>query len=92
MYNRYIYTPVGDSLVVSIPASYMLGRRRNLICKVVGLRPGWVILKTILKDLMVQTASIVGTYALGYCRSLTVQPSCLKGQVVFGTDYGDIHY
>ena len=46
-----------------------------------------VIPKTIIK--MVQTASLFGTHALG--RSLTVQPDCLKGQVVCGTVYGDMH-
>ena len=29
---------------------------------------------------------------LGYGRSLTVQPDCLKGRVVCGTAYGDMHF
>ena len=52
-------------------------------------RPGQVIPKTIIK--MVQTASLHCTHALGYDFNLTVQPDCLKGQVVCGTVYGEMH-
>ena len=46
--------------------------------------------ETIIK--MVQTASLHGTQCVRvYYRSLTVQPDCLKGRVVFGTVYGDMH-
>ena len=30
-------------------------------------------------------------HAMHYGRSLTVQPDCLKGRVVCGTVYGDMH-
>ena len=46
-----------------------------------GLRPGQVIPKTIIK--MVRRHK---------SRGLTVQPDCVKGQVACGTVYGDKHH
>ena len=48
--------------------------------------PGRVIPKTIIK--MVQTASL---HRHACVRSLAVQPNCLKGRVVCGTVYGEMH-
>ena len=71
--------PCRVGLVVSVSTSHTVGR---------GFAYGWVIPKTIIK--MVQTASLhrhaCVTVGVWQC-SLTV----LKGRVVCGTVYGDMH-
>ena len=71
-----IWIPYRVGLVVSVSASHTVGRE-------------FASLSGHTKDhhKMAQTASLYCTHALG----LTVQPDCLKGRVVCGTVYGDMH-
>ena len=66
-------------LVVSMSASHTVGR---------GFVSRSVIPKTIIK--IIRTASL-HRHAIRYGWSLAVQPDCLKGRVVGGTVYMDMH-
>ena len=75
----YLITPCRDGLVVSVSASHTVGR-------VFAFPPG----HTEDHHKMVQCASL-HMHAMHKGRSLTMQPDCLKGRVVCGTVYGDMH-
>ena len=69
-----------DDLVVSMSASHTVGRG-------FGSRPGNT------KDHHKNGTNCFPAWHadIRLCRSLTMQPDCLKGQVVCGTVYGDMH-
>ena len=69
--------PCRVRLVVSVSASHTVGMSSS---------PGQVIPKTIIK--MVQTASL---HCISMIKVGVWQPECLKGRVVCGTVYGDMH-
>ena len=66
-----------DSLEISVSAFHTVGRA-------FASRPGI----TENHHIMVHTVSLLGTHSV---RSLPVQSDCLKGRVVCGTVYGDMH-
>ena len=53
-----------------------------------GSRPDPIIPKTIVQT--VKNAPLLGNMLFG--RPLYVQAGCIKGQLVYGTLYGDMHY
>ena len=80
--SQYIYVIHGMPLclVVSVSASHMVGRE-------FASRPGQT--KYHHKN---GTNCLPAWNAMRKGWSLTVQPDCLKGQVVCGTVYGDMHF